>query len=61
MKLVSTLKEGTTSSLLAVLVVKLEALEKTHVMDVEETFFGDPKEKALASAFSSVVDHVIHS
>lgn len=44
------LKEGIASSLLGVPVVKLEAPEKTLVMDVEEVFLGDSKEKALTSA-----------
>lgn len=58
MELLSTLMKGATLSLLAVRVVKSEALEGAPVMDVEEVFLADSKEKAPSSAFASAMDPV---
>lgn len=49
-ELVSTLEEGAIFNLLAVLMVKSEAPKGALVVDVEEIFLVDSKEKASASA-----------
>lgn len=54
------MKKCTIYNLLVVLMVKLEALEKILVVDVEETSSSDHKEKVRASAFVSTVD-LVHS
>lgn len=59
MELVSALKEGATSSLLGVPVVKLEAAKGVLVVDVEETFSSDSKEKATTSTFAIVAGPIL--
>ena len=48
-ELVSALKEDATSSLLVAHVVKMKQAEGIFVVDVEETFLSEPKEKVHAS------------
>ena len=57
-ELVSTLKEGATSSSLAPLVVKMEQVESVFVVDVEEAFPSEPREKILASASASTLSPI---
>ena len=52
-KLVSALKEGATSSSLATPIVKIEQMEGVFVVDVEGTFFNEPKKKVHASTSTS--------
>lgn len=58
MELVSTLKEGATSSLLAVYMVESEVAKGAPMMGVEETFSIDSKEKTLTSASASTIGPV---
>ena len=51
-ELVSTLKEGATSSLMAISEVKLEVPEEVYVMDVEGAS-GEPKNKGFAPVAAS--------
>lgn len=53
MELVSAFKKNATSSLLLVPVVKSKAPEEAHVVDVEEVFSCDYKEKTHVSASAS--------
>lgn len=58
MEIISALKEGTTSNLLAVPMVNLKAPKEAHVVEVEEDFSGDYKKKAFASASASMASPV---
>lgn len=61
-EVVSTLKEGAISSLLANYVVKSEALEGAPMVDVEETFSSDSNEKAPTSTTANAASLVyLHS
>ena len=52
-ELVSALKEGATSSLMAVPKVKSEVLEGIYVVDVEGASLDEPKDKGSAPAAGS--------
>lgn len=58
-KMVSILKENTTSSSLATLVAKTEQAKGVFVVDVKGTFLNEPKEKVFASISISMLSLII--
>ena len=58
-ELISTLKEGAPSSLMAVLEVKSEVPEGVYVVDVEGASLGKPKDKGSAPAAASTSSPIL--